>query len=125
MGTELFRNSFEAVSMLVFSVGFSMLFLSKNLMKKIIGFNFMDNGIFLFLAAKGFITGRMSPIITDGVTAAENYVNPIPAGLVLTGIVVSVSVTAFLLSLAVRLHARYGTLNMDELIALSEKEADV
>ena len=125
MGTELFRNSFEAVSMLVFSVGFSMLFLSKNLIKKIIGFNFMDNGIFLFLAAKGYITGRMSPIITDGVTAAENYVNPIPAGLVLTGIVVSVSVMAFLLSLAVRLHGRYGTLNMDELIALSEKEADV
>lgn len=125
MGTELFRNSFEAVSMLVFSVGFSMLFLSKNLIKKIIGFNFMDNGIFLFLAAKGYITGRMSPIITDGITAAENYVNPIPAGLVLTGIVVSVSVTAFLLSLAVRLHGRYGTLNMDELIALSEKEADV
>ena len=125
MGTELFRNSFEAVSMLVFSVGFSMLFLSKNLIKKIIGFNFMDNGIFLFLAAKGYITGRISPIITDGVTAAKNYVNPIPAGLVLTGIVVSVSVTAFLLSLAVRLHGRYGTLNMDELIALSEKEADV
>ena len=125
MGTELFRNSFEAVSMLVFSVGFSMLFLSKNLIKKIIGFNFMDNGIFLFLAAKGYIAGRMSPIITDGVTASENYVNPIPAGLVLTGIVVSVSVTAFLLSLAVRLHGRYGTLNMDELIALSEKEADV
>ena len=125
MGTELFRNSFEAVSMLVFSVGFSMLFLSKNLIKKIIGFNFMDNGIFLFLAAKGYIAGRMSPIITDGITAAENYVNPIPAGLVLTGIVVSVSVTAFLLSLAVRLHGRYGTLNMDELIALSEKEADV
>ena len=125
MGTEFFRNSFEAVSMLVFSVGFSMLFLSKNLIKKIIGFNFMDNGIFLFLAAKGYITGRISPIITDGVTAAENYVNPIPAGLVLTGIVVSVSVTAFLLSLAVRLHGRYGTLNMDELIALSEKEADV
>ena len=125
MGTELFRNSFEAVSMLVFSVGFSMLFLSKNLIKKIIGFNFMDNGIFLFLAAKGYITGRISPIITDGVTAAENYVNPIPAGLVLTGLVVSVSVTAFLLSLAVRLHGRYGTLNMDELIALSEKEADV
>ena len=125
MGTELFHNSFEAVSMLVFSVGFSMLFLSKNLIKKIIGFNFMDNGIFLFLAAKGYIAGRMSPIITDGITAAENYVNPIPAGLVLTGIVVSVSVTAFLLSLAVRLHGRYGTLNMDELIALSEKEADV
>ena len=125
MGTELLTNAFEAVAVTVFAIGFTLLFLSKNLIKKIIGFNFMDNGIFLFLAAKGYIAGRISPIITNGVTDISNYVNPIPAGLVLTGIVVSVSVTAFLLSLAVRLHGRYGTLNMDELIALSEKEADV
>ena len=66
------------------------------------GFNFTDSGIFLFLAAKGYISGRFSPIITDGVTNAEKYINPIPAGLVLTGIVVSVSVTAVMLSLTIR-----------------------
>ena len=124
MGTELLTNAFEAVAVTVFAIGFSLLFLSKNLIKKIIGFNFMDNGIFLFLAAKGYIMGRVSPIITDGVMDSSNYVNPIPAGLVLTGIVVSVSVTAFLLALTVRLHARYGTLDMDELIVLAQKEAE-
>lgn len=124
MGTELFTNAFETVAVLIFSLGFTLLFLSKNLFKKIIGFNFMDNGIFLFLAAKGYIAGRISPIITDGVTSAERYINPIPAGLVLTGIVVSVSVTAFLLALTVRLHAHYGTLDMDELIALSRRGAE-
>ena len=45
----------------------------------------------------------------------ENYVNPIPAGLVLTGIVVSVSVTAVMLALTLRLYRRYHTLNLDEI----------
>lgn len=123
MGSNLFTNYFEAAAMLIFSIGFTLLFLSKNMIKKIIGFNFMDNGIFLFLAAKGYISGRVSPIITDGVVSAENYINPVPAGLVLTGIVVSVSVTAFLLSLTARLYAHYHTLDIDRMIAMSREEA--
>jgi multicomponent Na+:H+ antiporter subunit C len=55
------------------------------------------------------------PIIVDGVTEMEYYINPIPAGLVLTGIVVSVSVTALMLSLAVRLYSTYRTLEIDKL----------
>lgn len=123
MGSNLFTNYFEAAAMLIFSIGFTLLFLSKNMIKKIIGFNFMDNGIFLFLAAKGYISGRVSPIIAGGVVSAENYINPVPAGLVLTGIVVSVSVTAFLLSLTTRLYARYHTLDIDRMIAMSREEA--
>lgn len=123
MGSNLFTNYFEAAAMLIFSIGFTLLFLSKNMIKKIIGFNFMDNGIFLFLAAKGYISGRVSPIIAGGVVSAENYINPVPAGLVLTGIVVSVSVTAFLLSLTTRLYAHYHTLDIDRMIAMSREEA--
>ena len=123
MGSNLFTNYFEAAAMLIFSIGFTLLFLSKNMIKKIIGFNFMDNGIFLFLAAKGYISGRVSPIITGGAVSAENYINPVPAGLVLTGIVVSVSVTAFLLSLTTRLYARYHTLDIDRMIVMSREEA--
>ena len=50
------------------------------------------------------------------------YINPIPAGLVLTGIVVSVSVTALMLSLTIRLYRRYHTLNLDEITTQLEKE---
>ncbi len=57
----------------------------------------MDSGIFLLLADRGYIAGRTAPIIVDGVTDMSRYVNPIPAGLVLTGIVVSVSVSAVML----------------------------
>lgn len=122
MGSKLFNNYFEVTAIIIFGIGFTLLFFSKNLIKKVIGFNFMDSGIFLFLAAKGYIQGRMSPIITDGVTSTAQYINPIPAGLVLTGIVVSVSVTAFLLALTTRLYLKYKTLDLDEIIARSESE---
>ena len=122
MGGNLFSNYYEATAVIVFGIGFTMLFLNRNLIKKVIGFNFMDSASFLFLASNGYIAGRSSPILENGITDAENYINPVPAGLVLTGIVVSVSVTAFLLALTVRLYLRYHTLEMDEIIALSREE---
>lgn len=115
-------NYYEAVSMLIFGIGFTALLLQNNLIKKVIALNLMDTGTYLFLAAKGYIQGRAAPIITDGIQQTEAYVNPVPAGLVLTGIVVSVSMTAFLLALTVRLFLRYHTLNFDEIIRLSKKE---
>ena len=94
----------------------------KNLIKKIIGFNIMDTAIYLFLAEKGYISGRMAPIITDGIQDVSAYINPIPSGLVLTGIVVSVSVSALMLSLTIRLYKRYHTLDLDEISAQLRKE---
>ena len=117
-------NYYEAVSMLVFGIGFTALLLQTNLIKKVIALNLMDTGTYLFLAAKGYINGRAAPIITDGVQQAEAYVNPVPAGLVLTGIVVSVSMTAFLLALTVRLFLRYHTLNFDEIIRLCRQQEE-
>ena len=110
------------VAILVFVIGFCMLLFDRNLLKKVIGLDIMDSGVFLLLADRGYITGRTVPIIVDGVTSMEHYVNPIPAGLVLTGIVVSVSVSALMLALSIRLYYRYNTLNLDEIIALSGKE---
>ena len=40
---------------------------------------------------------------------------PLPASLVLTGIVVSVSVTAIMLALTLRMYRRYRTLDIDEI----------
>lgn len=117
-----FGNYYEIAAMVLFGIGFCTLLLQRNLIKKIIGFSIMDNAIYLFLAAKGYIDGRSAPIVTDGVTRMNAYINPIPAGLVLTGIVVSVSVTAVMLSLTVRLYRRYHTLDMDKIMMLAKKE---
>ena len=119
---SLLTNYYEATAMLLFGIGFSTLLLHRNIIKKVIGLNIMDSGVCLFLAAKGYIEGRSVPIVVNGVQDVEAYINPIPTGLILTGIVISVSMTAFALSLIVKLHKRYDTLDFNEIIRLSRKE---
>ena len=122
MGSNLMTNFYEAVSVILFGIGFTTLLLHRNMIKKIIGFNIMDTAVYLFLAAKGYITGRVAPIMVNGIEKQEYYVNPVPSGLVLTGIVVSVSVTAVMLALTIRLYRRYHTLDIDHISMLAKKE---
>ena len=122
MGANLFANYGEAVAMILFGIGFGNLLLQSNLIKKILGLNIMDTAIYLFLAEKGYIAGRAAPIVVDGVQSMEAYINPIPSGLVLTGIVVSVSVSALMLSITIRLYRRYHTLDLDEISLRLKKE---
>ncbi|MBQ5327513.1 MAG: cation:proton antiporter subunit C [Oscillospiraceae bacterium] len=124
MGPNLLSNYFETASMILFGIGFTTLFLQPNLIKKVIGLNIMDSAVYLFLASKGYIEGRLAPIVVNGVTEMEAYINPIPAGLVLTGIVVGVSVTAVSLSLIQKLYKEYHTLDMDEIMTMVRKESD-
>ena len=105
----LIANYGEAVAVLLFAIGFGNLLLQKNLIKKILGLNFMDTGTYLFLAEKGYIEGRMAPIVVNGVQDVNAYINP-------------VSVTALMLSLTIRLYQRYHTLDMDEISTILKKE---
>jgi len=122
--SEMINDRFMIAAVLLFGLGFMNLLLQKNLIKKIIAFNVMDSSIFLFLASQGYINGRIAPIIVNGIFDSEVYINPIPSGLVLTGIVVSVSVTAFFLALTVRLYGIYKTVDFDEIMLLVNKEAE-
>ncbi len=122
MGPNLLSNYFETASMILFGIGFTTLFLQPNLIKKVIGLNIMDTSVYLFLASKGYIEGRLAPIIVNDVMEMSAYINPIPSGLVLTGIVVSVSVTAVSLSLIQKLYKEYHTLDMDEILTKANKE---
>jgi len=118
----LYENLEQTVAVILFGIGFSILLLQRNLIRKIIGLNIMDTAVYLFLASMGYISGRQAPIVVDGVTEVTAYINPIPAGLVLTGIVVSVSFTAIMLALTVRLYRRYHTLDIDEIAMLARGE---
>ena len=120
--SQLLTNYYEAASVILFGIGFMNLLLQRNLIKKFIGLNIMDTATYLFLAAKGYVAGRTAPILTNGIIDADYYINPIPAGLVLTGIVVSVSVTAFSLALVLRLYKHYGSLDMDEILRMMREE---
>lgn len=119
---NLLVNKYAACAVILFGIGFTMLLLHQNLIRKIIGLNIMDTAVYLFLAAQGFIEGRTAPIVVNGVQDVSAYINPIPSGLVLTGIVVSVSSSALLLSLTICLYRRYHTLDLDEITMAVKKE---
>ena len=122
MGSNLFVNYESVAAILLFGIGLTNLLIQKNLIKKIIGLNIMDTAIYLLLATQGYIEGRMAPIIVGGNTDPTLYINPVPSGLVLTGIVVSVSVSALMLALTIRLYKRFHTLNLDEILRHIQKE---
>jgi len=120
----VFNHLDLVVAVLLFGIGFTTLLLHGNLIKKIIGLNIMDTAVYLFLTSQGYIAGRAAPILKEGAASAAAYVNPVPSGLVLTGIVVSVSVTAVMLSLTIRLYRRYHTLDIDRMTLRMKGEDD-
>ncbi|MCI2106747.1 MAG: sodium:proton antiporter [Intestinimonas sp.] len=124
MMRALLENRFAVTAVILFGIGLANMLLQKNLIKKIVGFNIMDSAVFLLLASRGFVEGRVAPIVAEGMADASLYINPIPSGLVLTGIVVSVSISAFSLALVQRIYHAYGTIELDELVMRVKKEAD-
>ena len=118
----LVQQRFYIGAVLLFSIGLATLFLHPHLIKKIIGLNLMDTAVFLFLAAMGYGEGGKAPIIQPGQEGV--YINPVPGGLVLTGIVVAVSTTALFLALTCRLYRRYHSLNLDIILMRAKREKE-
>ena len=119
----LVEQRFYVTAVLLFSIGFATLLLHPNLIKKIIGLNLMDTAVFLFLAAMGYVNGGKAPMVEPGAEAAA-YINPVPGGLVLTGIVVAVSTTALFLALTHRLYQKYHSVNLDVILMLARRGAE-
>ena len=117
-------NRFAVAAVILFVTGFVNMMVHPNLIKKVVSFNIMDSATFLMLASRGMIAGRTAAILTDGGADVTRYVNPIPAGLVLTGIVVSVSVSAFSLALVQRIYGTYGTVDLRELLEAMKKKGE-
>jgi len=127
MGGNFLANYYQVVAVLLYCVGFMCMLINRNLVKKVIGLNISIVAVYLFLATKGFVQGRAAPIIAlENIHYPSVYVygNPIPAGMILTGIVISFSVTAFSLALIVRLHKRYETLYLDEIMLRVAQEEE-
>jgi multicomponent Na+:H+ antiporter subunit C len=84
---------------LLSGVGLLVLVEEETLVRKVLGLNLFQTGIFLFFVLVAVRTGGRSPLVVG----EGPYVNPLPHVLVLTAIVVGVSVTALALSLVVRI----------------------
>ena len=102
-------------------VGFYILISQGNLIKKIVGLSIFQTAVFILYISMGKIRGGTAPILTEGDPV---YSNPLPHVLILTAIVVGVATTALGLSLVVRIHEAYGTVEEDEIHEIDLAEAD-
>lgn len=105
---KLLVNYPYLAAVILFVIGATTVLTRSNLFKKLIGINIMESSIFLMFIAAGNKRGGAVPILNMD-DPIQPYINPLPSALMLTGIVVSVSVTAFALALIVRLYRFYGT----------------
>jgi multicomponent Na+:H+ antiporter subunit C len=102
-------------------VGFYILISQGNLIKKIVGLSIFQTAVFILYISMGKIRGGTAPILTEGDPV---YSNPLPHVLILTAIVVGVATTALGLSLVVRIHEAYGTVEEDEIHEIDSAQAD-
>jgi multicomponent Na+:H+ antiporter subunit C len=93
-------------AMLLFIFGLAALLSSAHLLRQIIGVNVMSSGVFLLLIS---IARRGSHVFPD----------PVPHAMVLTGIVVAISISAFAMALARRIYRETGASSLAE----AEREA--
>lgn len=101
-------------AMLLYVAGLGIMLFHSNLIKKIFGMNIMETAVFLIFITSGYVQGGQPPIAVPGRTLVAP-VNPLPQALILTGLVVSVSVTAYALALVRALYRVYGTLSAPEI----------
>ena len=107
------------VVVLLMMSGFYVVIASNNLVKKIVGLNIFQTSVFIMYISIGKVRGGSAPIIDANV---ELYSNPLPHVLILTAIVVGVATTALGLSLIMRIKSAYGTIEENEILALSTEE---
>jgi multicomponent Na+:H+ antiporter subunit C len=86
------------------------LILSRSLLKIILGTGLLSHGAHLLILTMGGLGGTSPPVLAEGVT---DYADPLPQALILTAIVISFGVTAFILVLAYRTYAEHQTDNMN------------
>ncbi|HTO31925.1 MAG TPA: sodium:proton antiporter [Pararhizobium sp.] len=90
----------------------------RNILRIIIGFSLVDTGLHIVMVATGYVTGGSAPVIETLFgpgNVAPLSVDPIPSALVVTAIVIGFSVTAVMLSFAIRLYQTNKTLSIDAL----------
>ena len=81
---------YSLTGLILFAMGLFTLIIHSHPLRKILAVNVMSTGVFLILVATAYI-----PL-------GQGEIDPVPHAMVLTGIVVSVSVTALALILACR-----------------------
>ncbi len=104
---------------LLMMVGLYAMLAKNNLVKKVIGMSIFQTAIIIFYVSIGAKEGATIPILMhshEETVRTVEYVNPLPHVLMLTAIVVSVATLGVALSIALRIHQEYGTLEEEEIL---------
>ena len=104
------------VTLLLLLLGVYGMVSCKNYMKKLICMNIMQVAVIFFYLCFAQKKGGTIPVALDTIVNADKYVNPIPHGLMLTAIVVSLGTTGVGLALLTRIKEKYGSIEEDDII---------
>lgn len=103
-------------SIILIALGFYVMVFKKNIMKIVIGMGIVDYGVNLLIVSIGFNPGGTAPIFTmSELSPSSFFVDPVPQALTLTSIVIGACVTAMALSLVIKIHGEYGTLDASQI----------
>jgi multisubunit Na+/H+ antiporter MnhC subunit len=88
----------------------------RNVLRIIIAYSVIGADTHLVIVAVGYVANGTAPIIDRALSISEapsRAVDPVPAALVVTAIVIGLAVTAIMLAYAIRLYELKGTLSID------------
>lgn len=92
---------------------------SRNLIHAVVSLSVAQAGTYILLLAVGYQRKATPPVFgSPAVKPNKQVTDPLVQALTLTDIVVSATVTALLLAIAVQVHKRHGTIDPNELAAL-------
>lgn len=89
---------------------------SRNLLHAVLCLSVSQSGTYVLLLSVGYQKAAAPPVFGEPATKPTTaVVDPVVQAMALTDVVVSATVTALLLALAVQIHKRHGTLDPDRL----------
>lgn len=103
-------------------LGMTGIIVCNNYMKKLMCMNIMQVAVIFFFLCLGQKSGGTIPVALDSIISAKDYINPLPHGLMLTAIVVSLGTTGVGLALLTRIWDKFGTINEHEVIERERRE---
>jgi multicomponent Na+:H+ antiporter subunit C len=106
-----------AVAAWLFVAGLYGVVSSRNLIHMTLCLTVMQSSTYVLLLAIGYKNGATAPIF-KGIKVGHPAVDPVVQALTLTDIVVSVTVVALILSLALDVHKHLDTVNTDDIAEL-------
>jgi multicomponent Na+:H+ antiporter subunit C len=108
-----------AVAVWICVVGIFGIVTSTNMIHLALCLTVTQSSTYVLLLAVGYVNGGGPPIF-KGVKLGTTAVDPVVQSLTLTDIVVSITVLALILALALDVHREAGSINPDEMAELRE-----